>query len=170
MWDSCVTGFYTNTQSELCSFYNNYFDQFQPYYNEAGYERQKGTQQGIENSRMYNELAILKMTQSLSLIAKNPLHVFKEEILEHLKSKSNSYITRLEAWLNLSNSENKITMDGDSNVTKDEGEVQSFSSAKYELCILELCVPEFPLLPGSKGFCISLKKALVAFREIMKEI
>ena len=114
---------------------------------------------------MYNELAILKMTQSLSLIAKNPLHVFKEEILEHLKSKSNSYITRLEAWLNLSNSENKITMDGDSNVTKDEGEVQSFSSAKYELC-----VPEFPLLPGSKGFCISLKKALVAFREIMKEI
>ena len=119
---------------------------------------------------MYNELAILKMTQSLSLIAKNPLHVFKEEILEHLKSKSNSYITRLEAWLKLSNSENKITMDGDSNVTKDEGEVQSFSSAKYELCILELCVPEFPLLPGSKGFCISLKKALVAFREIMKEI
>ena len=114
---------------------------------------------------MYNELAILKMTQSLSLIAKNPLHVFKEEILEHLKSKSNSYITRLEAWLKMSNSENKITMDGDSNVTKDEGEVQSFSSAKYELF-----VPEFPLLPGSKGFCISLKKALVAFREIMKEI
>ena len=35
----------------------------EPYYNEAGYEKQKGTQQGQENSRMYNEMAILKMVQ-----------------------------------------------------------------------------------------------------------
>ncbi len=35
----------------------------EPYYNEAGYEKQKGTQQGHENSRMYNEMAILKMLQ-----------------------------------------------------------------------------------------------------------
>ena len=35
----------------------------EPYYNEAGYERQKGTQQGLENSRMYNELALLKLLQ-----------------------------------------------------------------------------------------------------------
>lgn len=35
----------------------------EPYYNEAGYERQKGTQIGLENSRMYNEMAILKMVQ-----------------------------------------------------------------------------------------------------------
>ena len=114
---------------------------------------------------MYNELAILKMTQSLSLIAKNPMHVFKEEIFEHLKSKSSTYINRLEAWLKLSNSENKISLDGDSKVTKDMGETQSYSSSK-----VETRVPEFPLLPGSKGFCISLRKALVAFREIMKEV
>ena len=35
----------------------------EPYYNEAGYQKQKGTQQGMENSRMYNEMAILKLTQ-----------------------------------------------------------------------------------------------------------
>jgi hypothetical protein len=35
----------------------------EPYFNEAGYERQKGTQQGIENSRMYNEMALLKLVQ-----------------------------------------------------------------------------------------------------------
>lgn len=35
----------------------------EPYYNEAGYERQKGTQIGHENSRMYNEMAIVKMVQ-----------------------------------------------------------------------------------------------------------
>ena len=35
----------------------------EPYYNEAGYEKQKGSQQGHENSRMYNEMALLKMVQ-----------------------------------------------------------------------------------------------------------
>ena len=135
---------------------------FQPYYNEAGYERQKGTQQGIENSRMYNELAILKMTQSLSLIAKNPLHDFKEEILEHLKNRSSDYINRLEAWLN--HSENKPRLNNDLQGTEDQKKDQSYSTNYANN------VPEFPLLPGSKGFCISLTKALVAFREIMKEV
>ena len=134
---------------------------FQPYYNEAGYERQKGTQQGIENSRMYNELAILKMTQSLSLIAKNPLHVFKEEIIEHLKSKWNNYIDRLESWLSLS--ERKISLDAGS-ISKDKEIIQNSS----EYC--EMNIPEFPLLPGSKGFCISLRKALTTFRETMNQI
>jgi len=133
----------------------------EPYYNEAGYERQKGTQQGIENSRMYNELAILKMTQSLSLIAKNPLHVFKEEIIEHLKSKWNNYIDRLESWLSLS--ERKISLDAGS-ISKDKEIIENSS----ENC--EMNIPEFPLLPGSKGFCISLRKALTTFRETMNHI
>lgn len=40
----------------------------EPYYNEAGYERQKGTQQGRENSRMYNEMVVLKLVQVIVLI------------------------------------------------------------------------------------------------------
>ena len=40
----------------------------EPYYNEAGYEKQKGSQQGLENSRMYNELAILKMVQVIRYV------------------------------------------------------------------------------------------------------
>lgn len=39
----------------------------EPYYNEAGYERQKGTQQGRENSRMYNEMVVLKLVQVIIL-------------------------------------------------------------------------------------------------------
>ena len=35
----------------------------EPYYNEAGYEKQRGTPQAVENSRMYNEMAILKLIQ-----------------------------------------------------------------------------------------------------------
>lgn len=41
----------------------------EPYYNEAGYERQRGTQQGKENSRMYNEMVILKLLQVWSLFS-----------------------------------------------------------------------------------------------------
>ena len=35
----------------------------EPYYNEAGYEKQRGTPHAQENSRMYNEMAILKLVQ-----------------------------------------------------------------------------------------------------------
>ena len=35
----------------------------EPYYNEAGYEKHRGSQQGLENSRMYNETAALKLIQ-----------------------------------------------------------------------------------------------------------
>jgi len=37
----------------------------EPYYNEAGYEKQKGTQTGLENSRLYNEMAVLNVVQVL---------------------------------------------------------------------------------------------------------
>lgn len=35
----------------------------EPYYNEAGFEKQRGSQHGKENSRMYNEMAVLKLIQ-----------------------------------------------------------------------------------------------------------
>ena len=73
----------------------------EPYFNEAGYERQKGTQQGIENSRMYNEMAVLKMVQSLYLLAQNPPVVFKDEIIAHLKDKSDGLNNRLQSSLEL---------------------------------------------------------------------
>jgi len=41
----------------------------EPYYNEASYEKQKGTQTGLENSRLYNEMAILKLVQVYTVAA-----------------------------------------------------------------------------------------------------
>jgi hypothetical protein len=32
-------------------------------FNEAGYEKHRGTQQGAENSQMYNEMAIIKLVE-----------------------------------------------------------------------------------------------------------
>jgi ubiquitin-conjugating enzyme E2 O len=40
----------------------------EPYFNEAGYEKQRGSQHGQENSRMYNEMAVLKLVQVSSLL------------------------------------------------------------------------------------------------------
>ena len=58
----------------------------EPYFNEAGYEKQKGSQQGNENSRMYNEMAVLKLIQALTKLLLNPPSVFKDEILTHFRS------------------------------------------------------------------------------------
>ena len=57
----------------------------EPYYNEAGYEKHKCTAEGAENSRMYNEMVIIKMLQSLERMAKNPPETFKGEIKEHIE-------------------------------------------------------------------------------------
>jgi hypothetical protein len=57
----------------------------EPYFNEAGYEKQKGSQQGKENSRMYNEMAVLKLVQALTKLILQPPPVFQEEILQHFR-------------------------------------------------------------------------------------
>ena len=46
----------------------------EPYYNEAGYEKLKGSQEGLENSRMYNEMAILKLVQVRVLKTRTSLY------------------------------------------------------------------------------------------------
>ena len=66
----------------------------EPYFNEAGYERQKGTQQGRENSRMYNEMAVLKLVQSMNRLIQNPPELFAREIHEHFQSHAGTLIAR----------------------------------------------------------------------------
>jgi len=35
----------------------------EPYYNEAGFEKQRDSQAGLENSRLYNEMVLVKLVQ-----------------------------------------------------------------------------------------------------------
>ena len=63
----------------------------EPYFNEAGYERQKGTQQGCENSRMYNEMVVLKLVQAMTRLALNPPEAFKDYVLQHFQSNAKRY-------------------------------------------------------------------------------
>ena len=58
----------------------------EPYYNEAGYEKHRGSQPGEENSRLYNETAVLKLVQ-VSMGARSPLWNSTEYLREEMKSK-----------------------------------------------------------------------------------
>lgn len=55
----------------------------EPYYNEAGYEKQRGTAEGHENSRLYNEMVLLKLVQSMEKLLKKPPTGLEKEILQH---------------------------------------------------------------------------------------
>ncbi|XP_050394975.2 (E3-independent) E2 ubiquitin-conjugating enzyme UBE2O [Patella vulgata] len=74
----------------------------EPYYNEAGYEKQKGSEQAHENSRMYNEMAILKLVQSMTAMATRPPKVFENEVRDHLLANGPRMIRRLRNWIDLS--------------------------------------------------------------------
>ena len=111
---------------------------------------------------MYNELAILKMTQSLNAIAKKPVLVFKDEILQHFQATSDKFVRRLEAWLEMSEFEKS-----DQSNTSTSGELKMIQSNGDEKGVS--LAPQFPLLPGSKGFCISLRKAITTFKETIQK-
>uniref|UniRef100_A0A668AKT1 (E3-independent) E2 ubiquitin-conjugating enzyme n=1 Tax=Myripristis murdjan TaxID=586833 RepID=A0A668AKT1_9TELE len=73
----------------------------EPYYNEAGFDSDRGLQEGYENSRCYNEMALIKMVQSMTQLLQSPVEVFSQEIQEHFVSSGWRLVHRLEAWLEL---------------------------------------------------------------------
>ncbi|XP_057698723.1 (E3-independent) E2 ubiquitin-conjugating enzyme UBE2O isoform X1 [Corythoichthys intestinalis] len=76
----------------------------EPYYNEAGFDSDRGLQEGYENSRCYNEMALIKMVQSMTQLLQNPVEVFKQEIRDHFVTNGWRLVRRLEAWLELHDS------------------------------------------------------------------
>ncbi|XP_011503542.1 PREDICTED: E2/E3 hybrid ubiquitin-protein ligase UBE2O [Ceratosolen solmsi marchali] len=78
----------------------------EPYFNEAGFEKQKGSQQGCENSRMYNEMVVLKLVQSQSKLLQYPPPVFKDIIIEHFNRHFEKLLQRLELWMEISEQHN----------------------------------------------------------------
>ncbi|KAH9494433.1 hypothetical protein Btru_022138 [Bulinus truncatus] len=88
----------------------------EPYYNEAGYEKQRGTQVGLENSRMYNEMAIIKTIQSLIKMCTRLPFLFKQEVYSYVKAHGPRMIARLRKWLAESEKMKKLVADTDFNV------------------------------------------------------
>ncbi|XP_062402170.1 (E3-independent) E2 ubiquitin-conjugating enzyme UBE2O [Sardina pilchardus] len=73
----------------------------EPYYNEAGFDSDRGLQEGYENSRCYNEMALIKMVQSMTTLLLHPVEVFQQEIREHFHACGWRLVHRLESWLEL---------------------------------------------------------------------
>jgi len=78
----------------------------EPYFNEAGFEKQKGSQQGRENSRMYNEMVVLKLVQAQTKLLLHPPPVFKDIIIAHFKKHAEKLLQRLELWMEISEQHN----------------------------------------------------------------
>ncbi|KAH8359553.1 hypothetical protein KR093_007414 [Drosophila rubida] len=118
----------------------------EPYYNEAGYEKQRGTQLGNENSRVYNEMAIIKIVHSTIKQLQNPPFIFRKELIEHYKKFGADLHGRMQAWSDYSAEAQRLKITSIKNMPADY-------KTLYEL-------PEFPLLPCSRGFCIAVKGVL----------
>ncbi|XP_014470035.1 PREDICTED: (E3-independent) E2 ubiquitin-conjugating enzyme UBE2O isoform X1 [Dinoponera quadriceps] len=129
----------------------------EPYFNEAGFEKQKGSQQGRENSRMYNEMVVLKLVQAQTKLLLHPPPVFKDIIIAHFQKHSEKLLLRLEQWMEISEQHNK--QHPLSPVTP--------TTFKEIAEIDEKMLPEFPLIPASRGFCITLRKTLATFKEVL---
>ncbi|CAI6373297.1 unnamed protein product [Macrosiphum euphorbiae] len=118
----------------------------EPYYNEPGFDSQQGQKLSKENSRVYNEMALIKVVQSMTnMLNMNNSDVknagyFEEEILKHVKKHGPNLISTIENWIKMS--EKELTED-------------------------EKLVPGYPLLPLSKGFCLSIIKALKDYKEVL---
>lgn len=74
----------------------------EPYFNEAGYEKQKGTQQGKENSRMYNEMVVLKLVQAQTRLIQHAPAIFKDVIFRHFGRNADKMLRRLQLWMDIS--------------------------------------------------------------------
>ncbi|KAI5698747.1 hypothetical protein M8J75_011563 [Diaphorina citri] len=74
----------------------------EPYYNEAGYERQRATQNGQENARMYNEMVLLKLVAAMGGTLVSPPGVFEKETRRHFRQRADKFTRRLEYWSRVS--------------------------------------------------------------------
>lgn len=105
-----------------------------------------GSQQGEENSRMYNEMVLLKLVQSMSRMLANPPEPFRAEILAHQRQCADKLCRRLESWAALSAT------------TSDEATPTAPVASP----------PDFPLIPASRGFCLTLRSSLETFRAALR--
>lgn len=87
-------------------------------------------------------MVVVKLVQSLAKMLLHPPDAFREEVLQHIRKTGTSLSTRLRNWIELSEAFN----------TRSEGKREDLET-----------LTEFPLLPASQGFCLSLRKALSVF-------
>lgn len=173
----------------------------EPYYNEAGYEKQRcelgssidevclyiqrvrlmsffsllanstGSQQGMENSRMYNEMVVLKLVQSMTKMISSPPEIFINQIHEHFVECGERFYQRIKSWMEMSEIE-KAEKNAEAGRMNMINAVKintkfNFSFFQFTANVLK---PDFPLIPASKGFCLTLVSFLENFKRKIRDL
>ena len=73
----------------------------QPYYNEAGYEKQLGTSEGAHHARRYNEGALLLSLKSMMTTLKHLSSPFEQLTTDHFRAAHRRILRRCHALLTL---------------------------------------------------------------------
>ena len=73
----------------------------QPYYNEAGYEKQLGTSEGAHHARRYNEGALLLSLKSMMTTLKHLSSPFEQLTTDHFRAAHRRILRRCHALLAL---------------------------------------------------------------------
>lgn len=129
-----------------------------------------GTQQGSENSRMYNEMVILKLVQSMTKLILSPPPVFREQILKHFSERGEAMYQRIKRYMDLSDPIVNINC----GTSAEENDHKSVVVVKIKVNNVDdderLIPPEFPLIPASRGFCLTLVGVLDNFYKKLQAI
>lgn len=131
----------------------------EPYYNEAGYLKQRGTTEALENSRLYNEMAVLKLIQSMAKMTLSPPETFRHEIIAHFSEYGGQIVRRNEYWLELAETYHAR----ENPALTIEDIAREFNGEVFSL-------PEFPFFPPSIGLCKSLRKANTVLVDVLASL
>lgn len=113
----------------------------EPYYNEAGYEKQIGTQEGEHNSALYNENALLLCVSHAIKSLRSPPKHCEQIIFENFKQKGPQIIKRLKQYI-------------------ETGQIQKDKNKFDENGLFQ---------KPSVGFLITLKKLLPKLEQALKD-
>lgn len=84
---------------------------------------------------MYNEMVVIKLVQSMTKLVQQPGGTFRDQIVRHFGERGRPMYERLCGWLEA-----------------DCGEANADDR------------PQFPLVPASRGFCLTMAGLLQVFR------
>lgn len=84
------------------------------YYNEPGYEREQGTEEGDKKNEAYLNIIIYKSNIKFAMIdqIKNPPKGFEEVIQKHFFLKKDEILEECEKWIELSKTKEVNYQDG----------------------------------------------------------
>lgn len=129
---------------------------------------------------MYNEMVLLKLVQSMSKMLTNPPEPFREEIIKHLRLHAAALCRRLIAWAALTGDEGGIasgqegatpgqegTTPGQEGATPGQGGATPGQGGAIPGQEGAVPPPDFPLVPASRGFRLSLRSSMESFRNVL---